>query len=234
MAANALEEAQLAVKMTDENILNYQRLDEVIRQSYPVQEMESIGRYGLKIGMEREEIMAFLKMGSTSGLTRKTLKELEEVMEKWVATKRSGIPWGFSNPEHFDQFKQFVKSGIDNTNYKDTKVLLQGSSVKGISYELKIPFGAHSDLDIALAGRTLFERAQKLASDGLIGPASANPTKFLLKDGDEAIKILGLDSLHNSLRQSAGRNVDFMLFRSEHNAREYARRSVGPNSVELN
>ena len=115
------------------------------------------------------------------------------------------IPPGFSNAEDFGRFTHCLKSGLAD----GTQALFQGSIVTGRSYRSGETFdiGRQSDIDIALVGSDLFEKAKALplkVKDGTrIGPLS---TKHL--------EDLGLLTLQRQLSDLAGRPVNFMLFNS--------------------
>ena len=89
-----------------------------------------------------------------------------------------------------------------------TKAILQGSAVTGKSFRTGKAFdaGRVSDFDIALAGPDILARARQLGIGLRSGGTRTGPLT------GAQIQQLGLGPLRNSLSQSAGRPVNFMVF----------------------
>lgn len=118
----------------------------------------------------------------------------------------TGIPLGFPGPSEYDTFVNTLNRGLADAGYADTEAVFQGSSVTGVSYVKGLPFRPGSDYDIAVGGRSLFERAKALGiplrSDGTrTGPLTP-----------DQIQALGLTGLRAQLREMADRKVEFMIY----------------------
>ena len=122
------------------------------------------------------------------------------------ATK--GIPFGFRNAGEFGQFGKTLNSGLADAGLGGTKAILQGSAVTGKSFRTGKAFdaGRVSDFDIALAGPDILARARQLGIGLRSGGTRTGPLT------GAQIQQLGLGPLRNSLSQSAGRPVNFMVF----------------------
>jgi hypothetical protein len=169
-----------------------------------LEEAEALAAHGKQLGMADHEILAFMNLrGQTKGMTA---EQVVQEMDAWKAVKASGVPFGFESAEKFEAFKALSARGLKKAGYQDAEAILQGSSASGISYSDKIPFGAHSDIDVGIAGRSVFEKARKLGY-----PVESNPMRILLK-GDQAGDV-GLRGMHRELTEVVGgREVNFMLF----------------------
>lgn len=187
--------------------------------------LERLTSHGESLGLKEKEMDAFIESWSQNKTA--TVEEMKEQMTAWAATKSSGVPFGFETLEKFQEFQAAAIKGLKKAKYGDAEAILQGSSVSGISYAKKIPFGAHSDLDVAITGRSVFEKARKLGytverNPMRIGPLSAGQ-----------INELGLSSMQRTLEELAGgREVNFMLFGNEKAAMEGIA-GVKPSSLPL-
>ncbi|GAC1322140.1 MAG: hypothetical protein NVSMB13_00030 [Mycobacteriales bacterium] len=124
------------------------------------------------------------------------------------------VPFGFADMPSFGIFGERLHAGLSRAGYADARGILQGSGVTGISYATKAAFdvGRTSDLDVALAGRTLFDAAVEAgmplrAAGSRTGPLS-----------DEQQALLGLSNLRAELTSLAGHPVSFMIYRSSDGA----------------
>jgi hypothetical protein len=120
-----------------------------------------------------------------------------------TAEQRRMPPLGFANDAEFDRFGAVLAAGLP----PGCQPVLQGSAVTGGNWETGERFdeGRQSDLDIALAGDELFDKARAMGlrvKDGTrIGPLS-----------DQVLAGLGLLELRDRLANQCGREVRFMLF----------------------
>lgn len=170
--------------------------------------LESLTSHGESLGLKEKEMDAFIESWSQNKTA--TVEEMKEQMTTWAATKNSGVPFGFESLEKFQEFQAAAIKGLKKANYGDAEAILQGSSVSGISYAKKIPFGVHSDLDVAITGRSVFEKARKLGYTVERNPMRIGPLEA------EQINELGLTSMQRTLEElTGGREVNFMLFGNE-------------------
>jgi hypothetical protein len=167
---------------------------------------EDLATHGKTIGMTEQQTDAFVKMWSQSNTM--TLDEVKAQMQVWAATKKSGLPFGFAKPEQFDLFSKTAVKGLRRAGYGDTEAILQGSATSGISFAEQVPRMSPKDFDVALAGRSLFEKARKAGMTVERNPMRIGP----LNDGE--IELLGLTKLRGEMETAAGagRTVNFMLF----------------------
>lgn len=123
--------------------------------------------------------------------------------------KAAAIPLGFKSTRAFGQFSEALKLGLLDAGFKGTTAFMQGSSVTGRSFRTGRTFdtGRISDFDIALAGPDILARAKQLG----IGLRSQGARTGPLNRSQ--IRQLGLGQLQSTLSQSAGRPVNFMIFR---------------------
>ena len=117
------------------------------------------------------------------------------------------FPLGFKSFGQFKQFSKAIKGGLVRAGYRDVDAAFTGSSVTGRAFKPPhLAFGSHSDYDIALVGKGLFNRA------GAIGVGIRGATRT---DPLEASQIaqLGLDAMHAKLtRLAGGRVINFMIY----------------------
>ena len=170
-----------------------------------IEEAEKVALHGKGLGMADSEVMAFMNLrGQTKGMT---VEQIIAQMDAWKSIKGSGVPFGFESLEKFEAFKSVASKGLKKARYADAEAILQGSAASGVSYSKKLPFGAHSDLDVAVAGRSLFEKARKLGYTVERNPMRIGPL------GADQIKELDLGSMQQALSEAAdGREVNLMLF----------------------
>jgi uncharacterized protein YukE len=119
------------------------------------------------------------------------------------------LPLGFGGAADFDAFAEVLYRHLD-TAYPGTAAAFQGSSVTGHSFVGGHVFddGRVSDFDIALGGDTIFQAARE---QGI--PLRSHGTRTApLTAGD--LDRLGLHDLAVALSGSAGRTVNFMIYRS--------------------
>jgi hypothetical protein len=120
--------------------------------------------------------------------------------------------------------------GLKKAGYHDVEAILQGSSASGISFTDKLPFSTNSDLDVALVGRSVFEKARKLGYPIESNPARIGPIKAGEQD---RLKALGLGSMHRALSEAAdGRQVNLLLFKNREAAVQGIA-GVKPESIPL-
>lgn len=118
----------------------------------------------------------------------------------------TGIPLGFPGPGEFDTFVDTLNRGLADAGYADTEAAFQGSSVTGVSYVKGLPFRSGSDYDIAVGGKSLFDRAKALGIPLRSGGSRTGPLT------PDQIQALGLTGLRAQLREMAGRKVEFMIY----------------------
>jgi RHS repeat-associated protein len=128
------------------------------------------------------------------------------------------IPAGFQSEAAYREFAARLTQGLQRAGYEGVDVLFQGSAVTGRSFRTGAPFdvGRLSDFDIALAGENLLNAA---ASSGVGLRSGGSRTGPL---GDAALGKLGLYELRSFLTGLAGREVNFMIYRSTSQAVERA------------
>ena len=118
------------------------------------------------------------------------------------------VPLGFANPESFARFGRQLYAGLESAGYPDVYAAVRGSAVTGESFRTGAPFdvGRRSDLDVALASPTLFQRAREL---GIALRSAGHRTKPL--DPDE-LRALGLMPVVQVLRQRMARRISIMIY----------------------
>ena len=190
-----------------------------------IEEAEAVAAHGTALGMADNEVLAFMNLrGQTAGMTA---EQVMKEMEAWKAVKASGLPFGFESAEQFAAFRATAARGLRKAGYPDAEAILQGSSASGISYEKKLPFGAHSDMDVAVAGRSVFERARRLGYE-----VKSNPMRIGPLEPDQ-IKELDLGAMYRELTEAAGeREVNLLLF-SNRAAALQGIAGVTPTSIPL-
>jgi RHS repeat-associated protein len=125
-------------------------------------------------------------------------------------TAGNAVPRGFRNADEFASFSADLKTGLTEAGYTDVIPIFQGSSVTGHSFRTGAAFdvGRVSDYDIALASPTLLQRA----SDAGIGLRSQGIRTGPLTPAN--LHRLGLADIASSLSNTAGREVNFMIYGS--------------------
>ena len=118
------------------------------------------------------------------------------------------IPQGFQTPEAFRGFGSKLLAAIRGKGYDDTQAFFQGSSVTGVSYSRQVAFDAASDYDIALVSSKLLSDARAI---GIPLRSSGTRTAPL---SPANLQQLGLDGLAAELSAQAGRQVNFMVFKT--------------------
>jgi len=121
------------------------------------------------------------------------------------------IPLGLSGRGEFLEFGNRLYTGLDDVGFKRAQAGFQGSSVTGRAFESPhAPFdvGRISDFDIALSSPELLVRAQSVGI-GLRGAGTRTGPLM-----PEHLERLGLADLARQLSQQAGREVNFMIYRS--------------------
>jgi len=120
------------------------------------------------------------------------------------------LPNGFSSKNEFAEFGNQLHSGLAKAGYGETTPAFQGSSVTGRSFRTGERFdeGRRSDFDIALGGEDIMRAAElegvKLRSKGTrTGPLTSGQ-----------LRRLGLNDMARDLSSRAGRDVNFMIYRS--------------------
>ncbi|NIH79089.1 hypothetical protein [Amycolatopsis viridis] len=128
----------------------------------------------------------------------------------WSCVGSSATPHGFDGRDQFEAFAALLREGLGDAGFEGTFAAFQGSAVTGKSYRTGEPFdvGRTSDFDIALAGPEIFAAAQA-AGIGLRGKGTRTGP---LRAHDLA--ALGLTDLRADLSDLAGRDVNFMIYRS--------------------
>ena len=113
---------------------------------------------------------------------------------------------GFGSSRAFSQFGKTLNSGLADAGFGGTKAILQGSAVTGKNFRTGKAFDAASDFDIALAGSSILARAKQLGIGLRSGGTRTGPLT------DTQINQLGLGGLRSNLQNSAGREVNFIIF----------------------
>jgi hypothetical protein len=126
-----------------------------------------------------------------------------------VLVHNCDIPLGFHHLDDYDNFVVALKGGLSEAGHSGAEAVFHGSSVTGVRYRDGLPFGSHSDYDIALAGSEILERAKSLGVSLRSGGTRTGP----LKD-PRVLQQLGLSDLQRKLSEMAGRQVAFMIYGS--------------------
>ncbi|HMA47824.1 MAG TPA: hypothetical protein VKP11_11635 [Frankiaceae bacterium] len=87
-----------------------------------------------------------------------------ELAAEDAAGARAGLPHGFADATQLGAFGRQVHEGLAEAGFPEAEAALQGSSVTGVKFTTGEPFDLDrvSDLDVALAGDRLLERAREL------------------------------------------------------------------------
>src|SRR6185295_144105 len=193
-------------------------------------EAQSIAAHGQSLAMTEDEIHAFMRMwNNRRGMTA---REVMQEMDAWRATRQSGVPFGFSDARHFDEFRSIAQQELARAMRRadpQAQAFLQGSSLSGVSYARQVPFDAESDLDVAIVSRYLFRRARTLGYEVAQSPSRIGPL-----DADQ-IAELGLGRMLNRMEralpeagQQQERMINIMLFDNE----AAMRAPIGSHSTE--
>ena len=115
------------------------------------------------------------------------------------------IPHGFKSFGQFNQFGQATQAGFHNAGYSNAASYMQGSAVSGVNSRTDVPFGSHSDFDVAVAQSDLYSRAEELGlgKSGRTGPIDV---------GSKEAKLLGINDTLEKLSKMAGRPVNVTIF----------------------
>jgi hypothetical protein len=139
------------------------------------------------------------------------------------ATMPRSVPLGFASAEEFAEFGTEGYKALKKAKYNEVAMHFQGSSVTGHSFSKvdsagnKLPFRPESDFDIALSGKSLFEKARKLGIEVGRNPSRIGPLT------SEQINALGLRKFHGKLESLAnGREVNFMLFQNQERVMQWS------------
>jgi hypothetical protein len=130
--------------------------------------------------------------------------------ERLTTPNGTPIPYGFKSFEEYQVFGKVLRTDAP----EGTAVFFQGSSVTGRNSKTGKVFdvGRQSDFDIALANKSIFDRARQSgykAKDGTrIWPLS-----------DEQLKDLRLLEYAGKARKYSGRRAEFMLFDNSNSVR---------------
>ncbi len=135
------------------------------------------------------------------------------------------IPFGFNSLTEFQEFGKILYSSFKEAGFDDVTAIMQGSAATGKSYEEQKIFSDNSDFDIAVVSPSLFKIAKQA---GLKVWGKTNHPRILLdiEYNYEAIEELGLADIESSLREKAGRPVNFMIYESENDAIRKAENSA--------
>jgi hypothetical protein len=115
-----------------------------------------------------------------------------------------GVPRGFADQAQLALFGQTIRSHLEGlVGYYEAHI--QGSSVTGRNYQTGTPFGAHSDIDLAIVSREMFELAGSSGGD-IRGFTRTGPNP------PELNEFLG--PLRTELTTLMGREVNIVVFES--------------------
>lgn len=115
-----------------------------------------------------------------------------------------GVPRGFTDQAQLALFGQTIRSHLEGlVGYYEAHI--QGSSVTGRNYQTGTPFGAHSDIDLAIVSREMFELAGSSGGD-IRGFTRTGPNP------PELNEFLG--PLRTELTTLMGREVNIVVFES--------------------
>jgi filamentous hemagglutinin len=118
-------------------------------------------------------------------------------------------PFGFGSRAEFESFGRELRLGLAEAGYGDVETAIRGSAVTGWRFREQVPidYRGPKDLDLALAGPSIFEDAKSIGMDLREGRSRTGAM------WDSHMRRLGLDDVHSSLTQRAGRKVSFMAYR---------------------
>ncbi len=117
-------------------------------------------------------------------------------------------PHGFTDEGAAAEFNQTLNSGLGEAGYSGTQAVFQGSSVTGVGFKSGLPFGDHSDYDIALGGEDLFNAAKEAGIGLRSGGTRTGPLN------PAQLEQLGLSDMQARLEGMAGREVHFMVYQT--------------------
>ena len=120
------------------------------------------------------------------------------------------IPLAFSDARDLAQFNTRLQTGLREAGYRDVQPIIQGSSVTGESFRTGAPFDVmrRSDLDVALASRTLMQRARELGI-----PLRGRGTRTMPLT-NEQMRQIGFYRIAENLSRQYRRLVAFMIYDS--------------------
>jgi len=142
-----------------------------------------------------------------------------------TGTIRTYAVRGFANADEFAAFGSDLRAGLGKAGFGDVDPILQGSAVTGRSYlKGQQPFdaGRVSDLDIALAGDSLFNAAKRA---GIPLRSGGTRTGELTR---RDLRVLGLQDLTRQMSAQAGRKVNFMVYNAPETAVQRAPSVIFP------
>lgn len=122
----------------------------------------------------------------------------------------SRIPMGFEDAGEFQAFGRQLHGGLADAGFGEAQGIMQGSSVTGQSFRTGVAFdvGRISDFDVAIADPAILARAEELGIGLRSGGIRTGPLSPYHLDQ------LGLTDLSSQLASQAGREVNFMVYRS--------------------
>lgn len=190
-----------------------------------IEEMKAVAARGESLGMTENEVRAFMNLRAKT--KNMSVADLTAQMDAWKATQATGVPFAFESAEKFDEFRSLVNGELKRLLKKvDSKAeaYLQGSSISGISYKRHLPFGAESDLDIAIVSRPLFKKAEKLEYQVSLSPRRIGPL------APDQVEELGLGRLKRRVEEATGsvHEAKFLLFENA----DAVRKPIGSESQE--
>lgn len=131
-----------------------------------------------------------------------------ELAVEGAARGRPGVPFGFTDATQVATFSRQLHGGLAEAGFPEAEAALQGSSVTGVKFTTGEPFDLNrvSDVDIALAGDRMLDRAKELGVELRAGGKRTAPLD------EQRLKQLGLYELAQRLSSLMGRDVHFMLY----------------------
>jgi hypothetical protein len=163
----------------------------------------------LNVDLEKNEIATItLEQACYQSVMVLSPVSLESGFASALGNAGKGTPHGFKSPAEFQAFGDALKEGLEKAGYTDVKPAFQGSSVTGVKFTRGKPFdvGRVSDFDIALASRTLLEKAKGIGVQLRTHGTRTAPLT------PPQIEALGLRELVAELSAVVGRPVKFMIF----------------------
>jgi len=132
------------------------------------------------------------------------------------------VPHGFKSPGDFAGFTSTGQKALKKAGFNNTEMVLQGSAATGSKFKSGRRFDESSDLDIALAGPSLFNKAERTKGLKL---EEGTPARFGPLSSDD-IKNLGLSKFYNKLQKLSDHKVKFMIFKNKERALMWSGNSI--------
>ena len=173
-----------------------------------------------------------------------TTSSVGTALTHYAPTLNPTYPRGFGSFSNYASTIDELQIGLNALGYADAQAGLQGSSVTGWSLSKGLPFRPESDLDFAVASKSMYNTSLEIAEGDRIiktrlarnarfgpinldfedlsfDPLKSKSTTLRVIASDRAALQLGVsDSLRN-IQGSTGRSASMMIFESAEEAADY-------------